>query len=119
MKYADLFTKFYREAMIHHRGLWKSGITKEKCLSLNSQWGSFGLFPQEECNVRTIDSGETCDDGVDCEGDCIAVLTSEQWESVSRGEALSIEGKCSQWALNIGCHPFVEGGKVEGILCVD
>ncbi|MDP2652412.1 MAG: hypothetical protein Q8Q08_00060 [Candidatus Omnitrophota bacterium] len=93
-------------------------LTKEECATLNGNWGRWGLGP-ERCNLRTDDKGNVCQDARDCHGHCIAELTPEQKAQIVNGQALIISGRCSEFAMNFGCHPFVENGKVEAIMCAD
>jgi len=103
----------------HKVTVLKKETEKEACVRLGGKWGLFGEFQQERCNEFAWDQGKTCKNDSDCQGDCIAELTKEQWQRVQRGETIITDGKCSQWTLNYGCEPFVSDGKVEGILCRD
>jgi len=91
---------------------------KESCEALGGRWGRIGLSLEEQCNLPTSDAGKECSDSDECEGSCIAELSEEDWEKAIYGVVYT-KGKCTAWIITIGCHPFVEDGKVEGILCVD
>lgn len=91
---------------------------KESCEALGGRWGTIGLQPEEECNLPTSDAGKECSDWGDCEGACIADLSQEDLEEAPEG-VVHTKGKCSASKIVVGCHAFVEDGKVYGILCVD
>lgn len=100
--------------------------TKENCEAVGGQWGKHGLFVQEFCVMPTSDYGKECKDSKECEGSCIAELTTEEqrwltgWLTEEVGQhVLEKTGRCSQWQQMFGCFPFVSGGKVKEILCVD
>ena len=98
----------------------KEHVTKDHCESSGGYWGMLGLFPQEQCNFKANDVGLACRDNSDCEGACIAELTSEQKESVvKKGKAVDVNGQCSEYIIVIGCYPFVVEGKVDNIACID
>lgn len=92
---------------------------KESCEAKGGQWGKIGIRPKEECNLPTLDSGKECTGSEDCEGLCLADLSQEEWQNVRRGFAIESKGKCASWKITVGCHPFVQDGKVESIICVD
>ncbi|MEK6852565.1 MAG: hypothetical protein AABX59_01670, partial [Nanoarchaeota archaeon] len=80
---------------------------KESCEAVGGDWGRIGLRLDEICNLPTSDAGKKCTDSDQCEGSCIG----ESEDSTS--------GTCTAWTITVGCHAFVEDGKVRGILCVD
>lgn len=93
---------------------------KKDCQAKGGRWARIGLSLNEICNLPTSDAGKTCSYKSDCEGSCIAQLLKEDEEKVRvKKETVLTKGSCTPWMFNVGCHPFVEGGKVEGILCVD
>jgi len=101
----------------------KSEITEtikdqKSCEAVSGIWGTVGLSTIEQCNLPTIDAGKICKDSKDCEGACIADLNDVDFEKAKTG-VIYTEGKCTQYRLNVGCHPFVSEGKVEGIMCLD
>lgn len=92
---------------------------KESCESLNGKWGRIGFELLEEvCNLSTLDAGKECTSSNQCEGSCIAELSEEDRNEAIDGVVYT-KGKCTEWRLVDGCHPFIEDGKVKGILCVD
>lgn len=92
--------------------------TQEGCEKLNGRWELIGLSDEEECNLPTSDFGKICHDRSDCEGECIAELTSEE---ISKAINQSIDkyGKCSEYRIIAGCNYLVNSGKVNGLICID
>lgn len=91
---------------------------KESCEAQGGKWGNIGLSPEDVCNLPTSDAGKECSDSDECEGSCIAELSKRDWDKAVYGVVYT-KGKCTAWKITVGCHAFVEDGKVEGILCVD
>ena len=89
---------------------------KESCEKVGGVWidrgGSF-------CNLPTFDSGKECSDSSQCEGSCIAELSSEEERKVEQGTIIYTKGKCTARIVVFGCRPHVDDGKVFGILCMD
>ncbi len=67
----------------------------EACEACHGDWGSHGMAGIEGCNCGTSDGGTSCDDGLDCEGEC-----------------LSVEGgfACSRFRATFGCHGYLPDG---------
>jgi len=91
---------------------------KESCEALGGRWGRIGLLLEEKCNLPTSDAGEECRDWDDCVGACIAELSLEVSDRAPEGVVYTT-GRCSAWRITMGCHAFVEDGKVYGIMCAD
>lgn len=89
------------------------------CEKAGGVWGPVGLFPQPVCNIKTSDGGAVCTDSEQCEGSCLADLTSAEEDSVNAGNPLKKEGSCSEWSMVVGCLAFVEDGYVNNIMCLD
>lgn len=92
------------------------------CEAQNGTWGIAGLFQEPICIYPAKDAGKSCQDGTECEGDCIADLTEEQKELLTRADPpfhIKVEGKCSDKIQMFGCFPFVEKGYLETYLCID
>ncbi|MFC1703347.1 thermonuclease family protein [Candidatus Omnitrophota bacterium] len=120
VQHAEVFQELFQEAVLSKQGQWQEReVGKEGCLSLGGAWGIFGELQDKQCNLPTTDKGKPCKNYSDCHGACIADLTDEQWKRAEQGDVLTTDGKCSAWTLNYSCLPFVEGGKVKGILCQD
>ena len=100
----------------------RAPATKEACEAIGGQWGLHGEFVKEFCVRPAADEGKLCQDGAECEGQCIAELTPEEKRLLSDGSAehhLEKSGRCSPWEAMYGCYPFVEKGIVSEILCVE
>lgn len=91
---------------------------KKSCEALGGKWGTVGLHLEEVCNLPTSDAGKICSGSSECEGSCIAEQSNEDREKAESG-IIYTKGKCTAWKITVGCHAFVENGKVEGILCAD
>ena len=91
--------------------------SKEACEAMGGSWGRVGLNPEEVCNLPTSDAGKICSGSSECEGSCIADLSSEDYQKAQH-ENLYTNGKCTRWKMTVGCLAFVEDGEVQNI-CVD
>lgn len=94
---------------------------RQACLQEGGKWEAYGTPPTPFCNFKTTDSGAACSDDGDCEGECIAKLSSGQVDMLMKagGDAnLPASGRCSQWSTVLGCWPRVEGGMVDSLLCL-
>jgi len=90
------------------------------CLAQGGRWARIGLGPREECNLPTPDAGSVCADSSECAGLCLADLSSEQRDRVTRQRAsIETKGKCAAWHITVGCIAVVENGQVKNILCID
>ena len=74
--------------------------TREECEANGGDWGRWGLFPEERCNMRTSDYGAPCD-GVGCDGVCIADENGD--------------GFCSEHVTEFGCYEIIECGTLSEI----
>jgi hypothetical protein len=68
-----------------------------ECRDCNGVWGPQGIRQLEGCNCRTSDGGTPCDDGSDCEAECI-----------EREEGTGF--RCSEFALLWGCYWYLPEG---------
>ena len=69
--------------------------------------------------LYTSDAGQECSSSNECEGECIAELSIEEWERMDGGEIIYTTGKCSARKRLLGCYSIVENGAVAGDLCFD
>ena len=92
---------------------------KKSCKEQGGVWRKIGLDTEKSCNLPTSDADKECSNSSECEGSCIAELSKDDLIKVEKGTTVHTNGKCSAWKIIVGCHPFVENGKVTGILCVD
>jgi hypothetical protein len=67
------------------------------CRECNGDWGRHGMLGIESCNCRTRDGGTPCDDGSDCEGECMA----------RAGQAAFT---CARFSSNWGCYAYLPDG---------
>ena len=101
-----------------------------QCLRQGGRWEILG-FSGPGCNLPTTDGGIPCSDIRECEGLCMAdsdeimmdngqgILVPDSGriaEINAKGDEL--QGVCSNWQSNFGCHVVVEDGKYVEI-CVD
>jgi hypothetical protein len=90
------------------------------CLAQGGKWGRIGLSPKEQCNLPAPDAGKVCNDSSECTGLCLADLSAEEKERVTRQRIpIQTSGKCSNWVIVVGCVPIVENGQVKNIVCID
>jgi hypothetical protein len=90
------------------------------CEAQGGKWGRIGLAPREECNLPTTDAGKVCSDSSECEGMCVANLSREDYDRVTKNRVvIDAKGKCTPWRIVVGCLAIVTDGKVNGILCID
>lgn len=93
---------------------------EEQCGKVKGRWGPAGLFPTPVCRVPTRDGGRVCGDNDECEGMCLADLTSAERGKVMRErQVLVMLGRCTPQKPVFGCLAVVEKGQVKGVLCRD
>ncbi len=81
--------------------------TVEDCTAMSGTWGKIGTRSYEQCNIHTTDAGKRCSDSDDCQGMCV------------NNDPLSVQGKCSDLRIVVGCQSFVENGKTQPQKCID
>jgi hypothetical protein len=89
--------------------------TKEACDACQGRWGIHGLAEVPMCNCKTRDSGRTCRDGADCEGQCLAETNG--FVVVQKGPPAKgyFRGHCSEFETTFGCYPTIpEGASKKG-----
>lgn len=91
---------------------------KQSCEEKKGIWKKIGLGPVEECNLPTEDSGKICSDSTQCEGVCLAEISSEDLRKGMRGKLLKTNGQCSAWIKVVGCRAYVHHGW-GSVVCVD
>ena len=101
----------------------------EECEQLGGRWEVLG-FSGPGCNLPSSDGGKVCSAHGDCESLCLAddsvMKDSPDGGKVpdhfridqinAQGEAL--EGVCSMWKSDFGCHAVIEKGKIV-VICID
>lgn len=94
--------------------------TEDGCVKAKGRWGPAGLFPTPICRVPTNDGGRVCGDNDECEGMCLADLTSAERNRVIRERRVLVTlGHCTRQKPVFGCLAVVERGQVKGVLCRD
>jgi hypothetical protein len=89
------------------------------CEAQGGRWGRIGRSPREQCNLPASDAGKQCLSSSECEGLCLADISSDQLDAVMRGKnVVHTSGKCSAWRIVVGCVPMVEDGVIRPI-CID
>ena len=68
---------------------------KAACVACSGDFGGHGMLGTVGCLCRTVDAGQPCDDGNDCEGKCI-----------SRDGGF----QCSEHVTVFGCHAYLPRG---------
>jgi hypothetical protein len=95
--------------------------TAERCADQGGKWGAIGIFPAPVCSLPTRDADRACGDSNECEGPCLAELSTEEKRSLMRGQGpgLSRLGKCAARVPVMGCVAKVERGVVRHVICFD
>ena len=98
----------------------KFTVPKDKagCEKIGGIWKKMGPRPIEECNIQTKDAGKICSGSHECEGVCLAELTSEQVRQGMKGKMFKTEGKCSNFIKVMGCRAYVYQGWAQ-VVCAD
>jgi hypothetical protein len=94
--------------------------TEGECHACNGTWGPHGLSQKESCLCRTRDFGKVCKDGLECEGECVAV--DGQTEVTDPGPPARgyFLGKCSEFDMVYGCNKLLmDGTKPHGPVRLD
>lgn len=92
--------------------------TKEECVAKNGVWKKMGPRPTESCNLKTLDSGKVCENSHQCEGVCLANLSSDQLREGMKGKLFKTNGQCSEWVIVMGCRAYVDSGRAS-VVCAD
>jgi hypothetical protein len=92
--------------------------TKEECLEKGGIWKKPGPRPTEECNLPTTDAGKLCSGSNECEGVCLAELSSNQLRQGMSGRMFQMKGKCSEVIKIFGCRGYVYRGWAS-VVCAD
>ena len=92
--------------------------TKAECDACDGIWGVHGAVPEESCICPTVDGGQACVDGNQCEGQCLldegAHFQVMADTTPPRG---FYTGYCSHYDTTFGCHWLIPPG-IEGELPV-
>jgi hypothetical protein len=89
--------------------------TADECRKCNGQWGVQGLRQEEMCICRTSDSGKECKDGLDCQGECVAVDGRTEISDPGPPARGYFLGTCSEFETMFGCRRLLmDGTKARG-----
>lgn len=101
-----------------------------ECEELGGRWEVLG-FSGPGCNLPSSDGGKVCADHGDCESLCLAddeTVMKDSPEGIRvpdhfridqiNAEGKELEGVCSMWQSDFGCHVVVEKGKFM-VICID
>lgn len=91
---------------------------QENCEKVGGVWKKPGPRPFEECNLPTKDAGKICSGSHECEGVCLADLTSEELRKGMSGKLFKTTGKCSSFIKIFGCRAYVYQGWAQ-VVCAD
>jgi putative hemolysin len=85
-----------------------------QCAASGGQMQPLGRLQREQCVVAYADAGKTCSSKSDCRGQCLA---SGDEERVPGAKAT---GTCQRdVSQDFGCRQRIDGGVVQGTICVD
>lgn len=87
---------------------------KADCENAGGQILKRGRLQAEHCVQPYPDAGRSCTDATDCLGRC---LLEVEVENPVPGTA-SV-GVCQADTNDFGCRTFINGGKIEGTICID
>jgi hypothetical protein len=90
----------------------------EECKRIcNGKWGLHGIRQQMYCLCRTKDAGKDCEDGADCEGQCVLNDAELRTRVVDQGPPARgfFVGNCSEFVTVLGCvRRILRGTRQQG-----
>jgi hypothetical protein len=85
--------------------------TKEACDACGGLWAVHGIEQRESCICHTSDSGKQCQDGRECEGQCLVnEETGFQVTDPSSPPRGFFTGNCSYYDTTFGCNWIIPPG---------
>jgi hypothetical protein len=83
---------------------------QECAKTCNGEWGRHGIKRQVYCLCRTTDAGKECEDGADCQGQCL--MREIRTRVVENGPPARgyFIGACAEFVTTLGCVRRVERG---------
>jgi hypothetical protein len=84
----------------------------ESCEFMGGRWVKT-IYGEEICFLTTSDGGKECFDSNECEGACLAELSKEEEDKLSRMESVKTNGTCAESTPLIGIVTIVKDGKVD------
>ncbi len=88
---------------------------RKACLAVGGEIRQVGKRQADRCVQTYPDAGNSCKDGQDCFGRCLA--SDEDAHRLSRGDLAT--GSCAVINNRFGCQAMVEDGRFSGTLCID
>jgi len=85
---------------------------RAKCEAAGGEVMRAGLAGFENCIQTFSDSGKTCTDSSDCMGTCRAYGMPSSFDEL-------MTGQCAKTDNVFGCYARIEGGRADGMICVD
>lgn len=83
---------------------------RSACDACRGYWGVQGFNPMPSCNCRTLDFGQECRDGSECEGQCLSSSTSQVVTHGGPPRRGYYVGQCSEFVRSYGCHIALQNG---------
>lgn len=93
-------------------GVKLSYMERTRCNLKGGKVESSGILGNERCAMNYADGGNICIDSSNCEGLCIAVLSSGD-------EGKAVSGTCQMNNNPFGCYAEIVSGQASPTLCVD
>ena len=82
-------------------------LERVTCFLKRGNWGRWGLYPREYCQVPAPDAGKSCTDGSQCSlGSCI----SQNGKNI---------GVCQKYPGQFGCIQYLNNGIPGNKICID
>lgn len=91
-----------------------TAVEKADCENAGGEILKRGRLQAEHCVQPYPDAGETCSDASDCLGRC---LLEVEIENPVSGTAST--GVCQADTNDFGCRTLINGGKIDGTICID
>ena len=137
---------FLAGLLVSTAGIAVEITSKQECEAAGGKWGQFGLFPKEQCNKPTTDSGKECTDSKQCQVACVTQVAADKFkqsgacagpvyegndckskadcggveECITEVNKIPGKGACYGWTIMAGtCLSPVKGGMIGRPLCVD
>lgn len=84
--------------------------TEADCRGCKGIWGPQGINQTTMCVCRTSDAGKECRDGLDCQGECVAVDGRTEITDPGPPARGYFLGACSEFDLMFGCRKLLPDG---------
>lgn len=88
---------------------------RSACLLAGGEIGKVGRLQTDQCVQVYPDAGSSCSDSKACFGQCL--ISTDDANTLARGA--QVTGACSASNNSFGCKALVEGGRYNGVLCID